>query len=316
MGSAAARQKWQGQATGKRGWIERLSGLMRYGTLLALALALGGVAVTQTAQAGCLTTETKRYSGTVALLVGASNFAPPNPYVDGARRMVVAGTAVGELVDFGISYFWDPHLDVFPNDPANIVTQISDAQIIGIADTLLADIGGPFTVTYPDLLALNALSSGMGDAASQLLLTGVRTFANVLQGAAAFAQDGYSSAQVISAALLVNGDLSAFGSALNTYSGYVVSLDGTPGYPNITKTDYLDFLTKVATDGASAVPAQEIAIANDILGLANDHLVGTTFGDALANYLVPAIPRTRHPCSRRAVLLQAVCLHLALVTST
>jgi len=245
--------------------------------------------------ATCLKNKADRYTADVRskldptldeALAGAADGNPLAADAAAAIASAIAGTEAGELIDFGIAKWWDPTKEVFPNNPNNIVTPIPDSAILAIANSILNDVAGP-SITLSSLNNLNSQAPGMGTAAVTLLTTGTRAFAQVLQGAAAYAANGAGSASVLAAANLTNADLAAYRSALLAYAPYLDLLpfagSGLSSIPQFTVSDYLNFISSVQTDGASALPQGEVAYATQVLSLANVHLLNTNFTDDLVS---------------------------------
>jgi hypothetical protein len=211
----------------------------------------------------------------------------PGPVAGAVRKGVEAGTAIGELVDFGISWWWDPHVEVFPVDPNHIVFGVTNSELTSIADGLIKNlsVGSPFNTTLSDLKALNEISPGMGDSAINLLFASSRAFIDTAQGAAAFAVGGVGSAPVLEAAENLNNDLTAFRMALVQYSSYVVAYDDVPGFPVLTSIDYMSFLSDVKNNAALALPSGEVAVGQQLFTLAGVYMRGSTLDASLVEYL-------------------------------
>jgi hypothetical protein len=250
--------------------------------LLALAMVSAPSAFSE-----CIVQRSKNYSYAVGLGVAAGSLGNANPVVQAVTRGVAGGTAIGEFINWGISSWWDPAIEVFPNDVTNIVAPITDAQILAVADNLLGSFPGPL-ITLGNLLSLNAVTPGMGDATVNLLTTGVRAAVHTAQGAAAFSHDGYGAPTVLQAATLLNSDLTAYRLALATFAPFLDQFNSDPawqGLATITTSGYLSFLANVQASGASALPPGEVALVDQILSLANVHLEGTTTAAGLTAYL-------------------------------
>lgn len=235
----------------------------------------------------CLEDNTKRYSAGVALVAGASSVIP-GPVAEAVRKGAVGGTAIGELVNYGWSWLWDPHRIVFPNDLSNVVFAISDAQVIALADSILAAFphDNPYEVTFNDLVQLNDVTPGMGDAAAGVLVSGVKAFAYTIQGAAAYGNDGYfGSPDIIEAANLLNGAIDEYRSNMAAFAVFLEAYDDTPGFPRIQASDFLGFIADVQGNGESALPPGEVDAGNIIVSLANAHFEGSSLGSSLASFI-------------------------------
>jgi PEP-CTERM motif len=238
---------------------------------LAISIAMCTCLAHSNAGATCLIKNAQDYTADVRAVADPALDAASASGNEAAAAVIaaaIAGTEAGELIDFGIAKWWDPTVEVFPNDPSHIVSVITDAQINSISDSLLGHILPGLKLS--DLNNLNILSPGLGDAAVNLLNTGVRAFANIAQGAAAYAVSGRSSPNVLVAAVLANSDLSAYTTALTTFSAYLVPFDNL--FMPFTVNQYQAFLEDVKTQGSAALPPSEIEVGQDILNLANVHM--------------------------------------------
>ena len=258
-------------------------------TLRALAgtALVALTALSLPAQASCFWSTAKSYSGAVGLLVGASGLIR-TPTGEAVRVGVTAGTAVGELIDYGISHWWDPSLELVPDDPSQVVTDPAQSLVQSAITSLLSDFRGsaPYATTWADLQALNATEAGFGDAMTTMLSSGVSAFVHIAQGEAAYTAFGRGSAQVLAAAARVNDDLQRFSTAQSDLVPYLAPFDGTPGFPTVTKASYQSFLDGILSRGAAGLPPGEVSAGQRLLSLAGVHFVpGKALDSSLVTYL-------------------------------
>lgn len=238
---------------------------------LALLAAAVCIAAPRQTLADCLTENTKKYSAavfdavddvTAGLIVQCAQSGNPALCIPALGLSVAAvGTLVGQLVNFGIASWWDPVVEVFPDDPDSVVFTISDGDALSIADDVLTDAAGSGSWTLADLSILNSLSPGMAAAAEDLLLTSIRAFAHTSQGAAAFAVHGRGHPTVVNAAQLLSADLQAYVDAM---SAYAILMDAH--LPDVispyTVTQYQDYFAN------PGIAPAEISIGERIFSLA------------------------------------------------
>lgn len=204
----------------------------------------------------------------------------------GARS--VGASTLGDLIDYGIAHWRDPRIRFVANDPANVVTDISDAQIIGISTNLLSALNSasPSPTTWADLHKLDLIYPGMGDSAALLILTGVRTVAHLAQGAAAYSTFGGGSPQLGLAVGKLNEDIPPFNSALTSFVHYVLLADGTPPFLRKLAADYNQFWDDLLIGGVLAIPGDELNALKQIFELAN---VSWVTGSAVATPLALSV---------------------------
>ena len=261
---------------------------LRWHTIvISLAILPCLLALPQAAQASGDCYFVKRYSAGARLVTSVAMSPGNNPVVRIGGAVFGTGTTVGELINCGWKRWWDPIVEVRANDIQNIVTPVSDSQILGIADSLLSSISLG-SVTLADVEGLNFVFPGMGDASVDLLLTGTRALAHTAQGAAAFAQSGYDSPDVKLASSFLDSDLKEYRRALRRFAPYMDKLDAYPEWSSIniiTADDYKVFLTDVQNQGGVALPQGEVSCGEQILSLANVHMDGNTLENALVAYV-------------------------------
>jgi hypothetical protein len=236
-----------------------------------------------------------RIGATVVAFVAATLSAAPAigssvvsfPSAIGASGASALGAStIGQLIDFGIAHYRDPSIRFLPKDPANVVTDISDDQIIAISTRLLTALNStsPSPTTWSDLKKLDALAPGMGASAAMLILDGVRAFAHLAQGAAAYSEFGAGSPPLRLAVGKLHGDLIDFNVSLAGFARYVLAIDTTPPFLRKFAADYNRFWDDLLFGGVLAIPPDELSAAKVILELAN---VRWVTGAAVATSATP-----------------------------
>jgi hypothetical protein len=264
--------------------------------ILTIFLVTTGLIITVSkVEAACLRSRSDRYSATANKIATGGGFLaifvrrPPDPARILLGGAAVAGTSIGELVNDGIGIWWDPILEVIPNDPENIFTPISDTKIFEASDdlfrNLVLDINpelADLNINLADVKTLNELSPGLGDASINFFTSGVRAYVHVLQGAAAASQKPFGDPLIRSIASQLNNDLITYREATLEFASY---LDQFDFFPELTANEFSEFLTNVKQNGATALPPGEVNLGEGIFDLANVRLKNRTLADVLVSQL-------------------------------
>ena len=240
----------------------------------------------QIAEAVCLKRNSRRYSAAIDKGIKGTKIIPGG-VAELTRVSVGAGTGIGQLINLGLARWWDPILEVIPNDPNNIVTPLSNIELFALSDTLLQDFGNAVDpgsdVTLGELqTTLNIFSPGMGDAAVNFFTSGVSSYFYVVQGAAAASQKPFGDPTIIQAANLVNQSLSTYQQATLNFATFLDDFEFSTPY---VVDDYLSFLDNIKDNGSLGLPLSEVELGEEILSAANVFIQDKTLSNVLVEQL-------------------------------
>lgn len=225
-----------------------------------------GATVTSVSTATATTVGTGATVTTTTLTTATAGFATA---AAGVALAAAAGTAAGQLINGGLSFFWDPE----PIDTDLVCfEQISNQDVDAFLDSLFNKPA--YKLLYPGgQLTLRSIDSGetyipnLCTASVDLARIAVRTLVHVLRGAA-FGTCG-NRKQVRTAGRVVGQDLQCFTERLRKFAILLKKNQAVSSiYPTISLNAYLRFIEDHKQRGRHAIPPVESAIIADIGDLA------------------------------------------------